>query len=394
MNSAVTLNGRISEYVAGDPVRFHMPGHKGKYPVCGSCDVTELPQTFDLYSKDELCERVFSETAARFGAGMTLYSCGGATLALQTAIFACARRGRMLVSEVHKSVSFAMALCETEPVHFVFGDDIVPLLDGADAVLITTEDYYGRIAPDIVREYAAVCRAKRIPLICDNSHGTHLAFYKEGNLHPIGCGADIVIDSAHKTIPALTGGAFLHLCGKYSASWREFVEAMEVFGSSSPSFLIAASLEWAARYMDSSRAELAALAVRLEGVRNRLRAVGCSFLDNSDPFRLTIFAGNAREIDAHLCSGGIISEFSDDNAVVLIPSIMNTGDDYEALCDRMKDINVVTVSPPAPGGLRHVQTVSPHEALFAKKRYPGVAVRPVYAYPPGIAVTHIGESEP
>ena len=73
---------------------------------------------------------------------------------------------------------------------------------------------------------------------------------------------------------------------------------------------------------------------------------------------------------------------------------MNTGDDYEALCDRMKDINVVTVSPPAPGGLRHVQTVSPHEALFAKKRYPGVAVRPVYAYPPGIAVTHIGESEP
>ena len=54
MNSAMTLNGRISEYVAGDPVRFHMPGHKGKYPVCGSCDVTELPQTFDLYSKDEL----------------------------------------------------------------------------------------------------------------------------------------------------------------------------------------------------------------------------------------------------------------------------------------------------------------------------------------------------
>lgn len=390
----MTINEKLSAYAERACARFHMPGSKGRYPLCGSLDVTELPQTFDLYAKSAENEYVYRRTASRFGADMTLYSCAGATLAIQTAVFRCAKNSKMLVSQVHKSVSFAMALCSVEPVYFNTGDDISALADGVSAVFVTSEDYYGNIFPETLREYSRICREKKIPLICDNSHGSHLAFYGNGELHPLANGADVVIDSAHKTLPALTGGAFLHLTGEYARDWRGFVDAMEVFGSSSPSYLIAASLEYAADYMAEHKDDLVRLKTRLDAMRGKLSSHGYSFIKNGDPFRLTVFAGNAKEIDGVLEKNDIISEFSDDNAIVLIPSLFNTSQELDALEACLMSCNVERIPAPTPARENHVPAVNPHEALFSDDVDPTVARRPEYKYPPGIAVVQIGEHLP
>lgn len=395
MNSHTTINSRISEYAGSSPARFHMPGNKGKIEVYGSMDVTELPFTFDMYSDGEMNERVFRQTAGLFGADMTLYSCSGATLAIQSAVFTCARSAKLALSAVHISVSYAMALCRTEPLYFTFGDDILPLIErGAEAVFVTSEDYYGRISPEMLKRYAAACHKAGIPLICDNSHGTHLAFWNGGSLHPLKCSADVVIDSAHKTLPALTGGAFLHLNGSASEKWREYLASMRVFGSTSPSYLIACSLENSASYMAKNPQKLAALKNRIDMVRNAA-SEKCAFLpeDGSDPFRLTLFSDDPARLDAHLAGNGVISEFHDAFAVVLIPSVMNTPEDFERLTAALLSSDSKPGQIPPPICEHHSADMLPADALLAKVSPDGIASRPIYDYPPGTAVVHIGEKQ-
>jgi len=373
-----------------------MPGNKGRIEVYGSMDVTELPCTFDMYSDSEINECVFRRTAGLFGADMTLYSCAGATLAIQTAVFTCARSAKLALSETHISASYAIALCRTEPLYFSFGDDITPLIErGAEAVLVTSEDYYGRISPDTLKRYAEACHKAGIPLICDNSHGTHLAFWNNGTLHPLKCGADVVIDSAHKTLPALTGGAFLHLNGCAAEKWREYLASMRVFGSTSPSYLIASSLEKSAFYMADHPEALEELKTRIDTLRNSV-SDKCAFLpaDASDPFRLTLLSDAPARLDAHLAEKGVISEFHDDFGVVLIPSVMNTQTDFDCLTSALLSSDSHPGNIPYPAHEHHSADVLPADALLAKKSLTGIASRPVYAYPPGTALVHIGEKLP
>jgi arginine/lysine/ornithine decarboxylase len=109
------------------------------------------------------------------------------------------------------------------------------------AVYLTSPDYLGRRAD--LRAAAEVCRRRRVPLLVDNAHGAYLRFLEE-NQHPLALGADACCDSAHKTLSCLTGAAYLHLSSRAPEGWaQQAEEALSLFASTSPSWLILRSLD-------------------------------------------------------------------------------------------------------------------------------------------------------
>ncbi|MDD2269818.1 MAG: aminotransferase class I/II-fold pyridoxal phosphate-dependent enzyme [Eubacteriales bacterium] len=417
------INDRLNDYLSKKPVSFHMPGHKGR-EIGGDYsadfasfsfiryDVTEIDETLNIYDTTDFNRKLFSETAKLFGADMTLYSCGGATLAIQTALFtAAAGKTVICCKDAHIAVENAFALSSINPVYADKIDTQLLEKHKPAAVFICTEDYYGRINTTRTVEIASICKSYGIPLICDNSHGTHLAFHEGGKLHPLSLGADIVIDSAHKTLPVLTGGAFLHLTGQYAENWRESMSSLKLFATTSPSYLIANSLERAAHFMDSERKALETLLNHCDMVKFVIREKGCCFYDDlniaTDPYRITVLAKNAYEIDGVLKEHNIFSEFLNENHIVLIPSVMNNKTDFEALIKALNNVKFIPLNEKDKILLSRnynsadntlIPALSPREAVLSQKKNVSlndsvglIAASPVYKYPPAVPMLHIGE---
>ena len=421
------INDRISDYLSKKPVSFHMPGHKGReiggdISACSASfsfprnlieyDVTEIDETLNIYETGKLNERLFKETAKLFGARMTLYSCGGATLAIQAALFTVAA-GKTVIccTDAHVSVENAFALSSIIPVYTDNIDSELLEKFHPAAVFICTEDYYGRINTSRTAELASVCKAYGIPLVCDNSHGTHLAFHDNVSLHPLTLGADIVIDSAHKTLPVLTGGAFLHLTGEYAENWKEFITSLKLFATTSPSYLIARSLEQAVYFMHSESKALTTLSELCNIVKSVVRQKDGIFYEDigifSDPYRITVIAANAIEIDTVLKKHGVFSEFSNENHIVLIPSVMNTESDFDKLISALNEVEIIPMNNKEKDLLLKnysvkekiiIPELSPRDAVLSRKKtvflrdsIGMIAAAPVYKYPPAVPLLHIGE---
>ena len=137
---------------------------------------------------------------------------------------------------------------------------------------------------------AQVCHQHGTLLLVDNAHGAYLRFLQP-SLHPLDLGADLCCDSAHKTLPVLTGGAYLHL-SPAAPAWLAAMakSALGLFGSTSPSYLTLASLDLCNRYLAEGYPQrLAETVGRLEGLREKLAAAGWQ-VESSDPLRVTVAA--------------------------------------------------------------------------------------------------------
>lgn len=402
----------ISEYADKTEVRFHMPGHKGMATGCFldpvyPYDVTELPVTDDLYALprggafDKLCGRL-SET---FYSDFTLISAAGATLGIQTALLCAVRcgAGRFLFDrKSHISAIRAAALCGIDPDYSEFDDASSA---SYDAVFVTSPDYYGRM-----RDIVAI--KKNYPgalIIVDNSHGSHLAFYGGGELHPNRLGADIVIDSVHKTLPALTGAALIHFNnGKITRGDALF--SLRTFASTSPSFLIAASVEAMLDYMNANPNGMALLAERINNFGGSISSSPFYFSSSAprDPFRICLSSGDENSVlfDAdllcdYLSSKHIVCEFSDRESVVLIPSVMNGDEDFAIAAAAINEYaasHKPEKTPRESGTYPKIvkakelrqALLSAGEELTINDCSGRVAACPVYAYPPGIAAVPPG----
>ena len=209
------------------------------------------------------------------------------------------------------------------------------------AVYMTAPDYLG-YSPDI-RGIAEVCKQADIPLLVDNAHGAYLKFLQPSR-HPIDLGAAMCCDSAHKTLPVLTGGAYLH----FSAEWAKKVghqakKAMEIFGSTSPSYLMLQSLDRCNAYLaDGYPEKLASVIEKVDTVKNALWEQGWEVMDG-DPLKLTVFTGKmgytGEEAAEILRENGVECEFADLDAVVLMATPENKDEDFK------KVISVLTSLP-------------------------------------------------
>ena len=158
------------------------------------------------------------------------------------------------------------------------------------AVYITSPDYLGNTAD--IEGISKVCEKYDIPLIVDNAHGAYQAFLDEekyGNIHPIKSGAAIFCDSAHKTLPVLTGGAYIHVSRKYKERFAPYVASyMTMFGSTSPSYLIMQSLDMCNRYIDEKiRHELSECIGRIEKTKKVLVENNVKLME-TEPLKIVI----------------------------------------------------------------------------------------------------------
>lgn len=225
----------VSKYAKANRIRFHMPGHKGK-KVLGfeKLDITEIDGADELFAPEGIIAQSLANASYIFGCP-TFYSAEGSTLCIQAMIYLIASYARsssrqpfiLAARNAHRSFVNAAALTSADVV-WVYPDSASAYYSGVlsafevehaimkcerkpDAFYITSPDYLGNIA-DIL-SISAVCRKHGVLLIVDNAHGAYLKFLPE-SMHPIDLGADMCCDSAHKTLPVITGGAYLHISKK------------------------------------------------------------------------------------------------------------------------------------------------------------------------------------
>lgn len=335
----------VREYAAKDPARLHMPGHKGKGPLgIEALDITEIDGAGSLYEAGGIIAGSEANASGLFGA-RTFYSAEGSSLAIR-AMLCLALRGkkhpRVLAGRnAHRAFLSAAALLgfDVDWLHPKPGDayhscavepaDIAAALDAGhyDAVYLTSPDYLGHVAD--VAGIAAECQKRRVPLLVDGAHGAYLKFLSPSR-HPIDLGADMCCDSAHKTLPAITGGAYLHLRpGDPENRAAGAKSALALFGSSSPSWLVLQSLDACNRYLENYPARLAAFLPRLEALKGRLAARGFALIGD-EPLKITVdaaaFGYSGDALAEALAEKNIFCEFHDPDFVTLMLTPENAAD--------------------------------------------------------------------
>jgi arginine/lysine/ornithine decarboxylase len=228
----------LDNYIKQDKIRCHMPGHKGLYPR----DITEISGADCLYKANGVILQDERRAAKLFNCEDTFFSVGGCTLCIQTLVYLFREKNIYYINSVHPAFLNVCKILNITPIKVENPEEV-----GEKGVLyITSPDYFGRIAD--IKGISEIIHKKDSFLVVDNAHGAHLAFTSEN--HPIHCGADFTCDSGFKTLPALTGAAYIHTVHK---GYRDKVkQIMSIFGSSSPNYLILASLDGNNEYVQKS----------------------------------------------------------------------------------------------------------------------------------------------
>ena len=415
----------LREHLAKKQASFHTPGHKGRFlpKDLYELDLTELPDTDSLFESDG-CIRAAEEAARElFHSRATYFSAGGCTLCIQAMFRLAAPQGGKVISSrvIHRSAVNTMALLGIEPVWVRPRPDAGPCLAGrfhpedvekalagnpdAKAVYVTSPDYYGVLAD--IQGLSAVCHAHGVPLLVDNAHGTHLALLGK---HPLALGADLTACSAHKTLPVLTGGAFLNIGDTEISRKLNFAErakeAMALFGSTSPAYPVMVSLDLARAWaMEQGKEAWEKLAVRMVKIKEIAREKGLLLpLGETDPTRLaigTLPAGmTGEEAGDFFRKKGVEPEHEDGGYLVCIATPFNTEEELDRLemavkslpdaCTEVEETPALPSLPPVRRMPREA-VLAFQEAVPLEKAVGRVAGEAACPCPPGVPIVMPGE---
>ena len=288
------LYKKLKDYSASDFYGFHMPGHKRSARLTGAdlpygIDITEIEGFDDLHHAGGILKEAQERAASVYRAEETHYLINGSTVGLLSAVLGSTRRGEriLMARNCHKSVYNAVLMNELEPVYLyprmldgtelndeVTSGEVGRLLDENPDIRVTviTSPTYDGVVSDIKGIADTVHRRGGI-LILDEAHGAHFGFHpmfpENGNV----LGADIVIHSLHKTLPALTQTALLHMNGIRAD--RERVRMyLHMLQSSSPSYVLMAGIDECIRMLEERAGEVfGQYAALLEETRERLKGL-------------------------------------------------------------------------------------------------------------------------
>lgn len=349
----------VKKYAESDSARLHMPGHKGRGELgVEKYDITEISGADVLYSADGIIAESEDNASRLFGTAHSFYSTQGSTLAilamLALVVKTSGKKTVLAARNVHRSFINAAALLDITP-HFLYpsedshlcacrisAEDIErALCDSAEhpaAVYITSPDYLGNIAD--VEGIAKVCKKHSVPLLVDNAHGAYLKFLPE-DIHPISLGAAMCADSAHKTLSVLTGGAYLHISKDYPEFLEGARDAMALFASTSPSYLILSSLDLCnKRLADGYRRDLFAVISKIDEAKSALKSFGY-VIEDGEPLKIVINAVESGCVGSSLAESlrraGVECEFSDEDYLVLMLTPDNSERDVDILVDALKN---------------------------------------------------------
>lgn len=352
------MNTPIFDFVEGykseGNIRLHMPGHKGVgFMGVENIDITEVDGADVLYSASGIIEESQNNASSLFSTEMTLYSCEGSSLCIRAMLYLAtlSKKSRNILASrnAHKAFLSACALLDldvewlsSDVFSGVISQDITidmlkaKLSDMKElpaAVYLTSPDYLGNMLD--IKELSAVCHSFGVMLIVDNAHGAYLNFLEQSK-HPIHLGADMCCDSAHKTLPVLTGGAYLHIAGGLSDSiYRNAKRAMALFASTSPSYLILQSLDMANKYMATSfKSELASCISKVLELKGYISNIGFELCGDED-IKITVspksYGYRGYELYGILKESKIMCEFADSDYLVMMFTPSLNDSDYEKI---------------------------------------------------------------
>ena len=466
---------RLTEYAGSDAYPFHMPGHKrreipdgipGGFPDPYGIDITEINGFDNLHHAEGILKDAMDEAAAIYGTDRSWYLVNGSTCGILSAVFATTENGGKILTarNCHKAVYHAICLNRLEAEYLYpeeiteFGinggiraedvrkalekdamhcagnsGDVRGKITKIQAVLITSPTYEGvvsdiRVIADVAHEYG-------IPLIVDEAHGAHLEYADQCHSFPksaLEYGADIVIQSLHKTLPCFTQTAILHVKGKLVDQDR-ISRYLSMFQTSSPSYLFMAGMERCIRYMDGDgRNEMIRYEKRLERFMERMEGLQVlEVLDREicgkyrtvagwDPSKIVVSTMRAEDFHGEELAETLRRkyhlemEMTAPEYVIAMTSLMDTEEGFERLGTALLEIDGVLRRRMESGRKEKAASETP-EGLESKLSHPvrrmliceamdadtertafqdtvgKVSAEFVYLYPPGIPIIAPGE---
>ena len=405
----------VRRYAQSGILRLHMPGHKG-VSLLGmeALDITEVAGADSLYEADGIIAQSERNAAQLFGCP-TYYATEGSSQCIRAMIHLATQGGNGRIAagrNAHKTFLSAAALLDLE-VDWLFGkaqnnylacpitpadleDYFANCTEKPAAVYVTSPDYLGNLLD--IAGLAQVCHSYGALLLVDNAHGAYLRFLPR-SLHPVDLGADLCCDSAHKTLPVLTGGAYLHIRSEELAAKAK--DALALFGSTSPSYLILQSLDLANAYLaDGYREKLNAFVKILAQTRESLAQF--RFL-GGEPMKLTLDAKAygylGTELAQLLRQQGVECEFADPDYLVLMPTPELGADGLRRVAQALGQIPrkaPVQGQPPVWGCPRQAYTIrrallSPGKTVAVEDSLGKVLSSPSVGCPPAVPILVCGE---
>ena len=413
----------LRAYAGSETARFHMPGHKGRGPLgCEALDITEIQGADSLYEADGIIAQSERNAAALFGTGRTLYSTEGSSQCIRAMLYlALQNRPKgtapviLAARNVHKAFVYAAALLDFTPLWLwpegeesllqcpVSAAQVAAALDAMEAppaaVYLTSPDYLGGMAD--IEAIAKVCHSHGTVLLVDNAHGAYLRFLRPSR-HPMDQGADLCCDSAHKTLPVLTGGAYLHINKNAPAAFGEKArQAMALFGSTSPSYLTLASLDLCNQSLAGDYPDrLAEMTERLYQLRRRLAERGWQ-VEDTDPLRLTLAAPAGEtglSLAQRLRESAMECEYADEEHLVLMLTPANSPQELARL---EQALGFAPAPPKEKAPLPQARgeqampvrqaLLAPQETVAANQSLGRVCGAPTVSCPPAVPIAVSGE---
>ena len=473
---------RLTEYAGSDAYPFHMPGHKrreitdgipGGFPDPYGIDITEIDGFDNLHHAEGILKDAMDEAAAIYRTDRSWYLVNGSTCGILSAVFATTENGGKILTarNCHKAVYHAICLNRLEAEYLYpeeiteFGinggiraedvrkalekdamrcagnsGDVRGKITKIQAVLITSPTYEGVVSD--IRAIADAAHEYGIPLIVDEAHGAHLEFADQCHSFPksaLEYGADIVIQSLHKTLPCFTQTAILHVKGKLVDQDR-ISRYLSMFQTSSPSYLFMAGMERCIRYMDGDgRNEMVRYEERLEHFMKRMEGLQVlEVLDREicgkyrtvagwDPSKIVVSTMRAEDFHGEELAETLRRkyhlemEMTAPEYVIAMTSLMDTEEGFERLGTALLEIDGALRCRMEPeqqkekGELKEKERCETPEGLESKLSHPirrmliceamdadtertalqdtvgKVSAEFVYLYPPGIPIIAPGE---
>ena len=428
------------------PAYFCVPGHRYEIGIDDrfrkfagdnifKIDITETRITDDLHHPEGVLKEAQSLAAGLWGADHTFFLVNGSTCGNEAMILSAVKPGEkiMIAGNSHRSVYSALILSGAEPVYIspAFEEDwgiqggidpdeaerMFQVHPGCQALVMTSPDYYGMVSD--VRSLAEVCHRHGVMLLVDEAHGTHCYFSERLPEGALSCGADMCVQSVHKTAGALTQSALLHVKSRL-ADPDTLRRSLQIVQTSSPSYILLNSIDTARRDLAVHGKDMAEKALELaDTARKRIRSIpglrcmgreieGNAAIFRYDETRLII---SARELGVTgfklksilLDEYNVEVEMADRQNIVAVVTFANTEEEIERLVFALNDIAEKhsdgkplpeTGKPPGQA----VYAMSPRDAFFAeKKRVPWkeaegqISAEMIAPYPPGIPLIRPGE---
>lgn len=413
----------VSAYQNSDSSRFHMPGHKGK-PFLGAepWDITEIDGADVLYSANGIIEESEDITSSLFHTAHSFFSAEGSTLAIKAMLMLVTQNmGEkpliLAARNAHKAFIYGAALldievewlypepfthlCHCEITAKTLKNHLQAMKKKPCAVYITSPDYLGQTSD--IRALSQVCKEFSLPLLVDNAHGAYLGFLSPSQ-HPIALGADLCCDSAHKTLPVLTGGAYLHISKQAPACYLENARnALALFASTSPSYLILQSLDLCNRYLSEGYTEKLEFCIqKINAIKAKMKEKGFT-PEESEPLKIVLhtakYGYTGDEIAEILKKFQIIPEFYDREYLVLMITPENSEKDFERLSLVWDTILPQSALPSSSYALEKGKAclsirkamLGAQEIIPVKKVLGRICASPTVSCPPAVPIVISGE---